>query len=337
MANEDQIIERIAKRFAWRGGRTGANLILGIGDDAAILRPRPGSDWVVSSDFSLEGVHFLPSYPPEAVGYRSLARAVSDLAAMGAHPEFFLLSVSLTDSLTEQRIGRWFDQMLSGMARASRQYRLRLIGGDTSEWPQTAIAITVIGRTARSRAIRRDGARVGDRIFVSGELGGAALGLAVMLGQRGGRLQRREPYRQMVQQHLYPKIPIELGIHLAERKLASAMIDLSDGLSSDLTRLARASGVGARVLADRLPAVRVPATLARRAMGSMDLALNGGEDYGLLFTVSAGSVAGIPGRYRGVPITQIGEIVSGSGVELVMSDGRTTKLRMGGWNPFRRR
>lgn len=333
MLNEDRIIERIGKRLAWRRGRANSGCVLGIGDDAAILRPRPGSDWIFSSDFSLEDVHFLEKYPAEAVGYRSLARAVSDLAAMGAHPEFFLLSVSLPS----RRTGRWLDQMLAGMARASRESGLQLVGGDTSKWPKTAIAITVIGRTARNRALRREGARAGDRLFVSGKLGAAALGLAVMAGKRSGGLNRSGRYADLVRPHLYPKIPLELGIHLAEQKLASAMIDLSDGLSTDLARLARASGVGARVFLDRLPAVRVPAALARRRIRSIDLALNGGEDYGLLFTVPAKRAARIPSRFRGVKITQIGEIVRGIDVTLVASDGRPRPLPMGGWDPFRRR
>jgi len=317
--------------MARRHGRARGNLVLGIGDDAAILRPRAGSDLLLSSDFSLEGVHFLASDPPEAIGYRSLARAVSDLAAMGAHPEFFLLSISLPAG----RTGPWLDQMLRGLALASRRYGLQLIGGDTTRWPKVAISITVIGRTTRNQAIRRDRARVGDRLYVSGELGAAALGLAVLLRRRRGTLARTSRYPEIIRKHLYPAIPVELGIYLAERRLASAMIDLSDGLSTDLERLARASRVGARIYCDRLPAVRVPAPLARGGLRPMDLALHGGEDYGLLFTVPSERSARIPGTFGGIPITCIGEIVRGRGVRMVGSDGRPRRLAAAGWDPFR--
>ncbi|HVB99130.1 MAG TPA: thiamine-phosphate kinase [Candidatus Dormibacteraeota bacterium] len=337
---EDQIIDRIVKRIGRqaprRSRRASPDLILGIGDDAAIVRPRAGADWVLSSDFSLEDVHFRRSYPPEAIGYRSLARAVSDLGAMGAHPEFFLLSISLPS----ERTGPWLDRFLAGMASASRRYSLQLIGGDTTRWAKVAIAITVIGRAACHRAIRRDGARAGDRLYVSGQLGAAALGLAVLRQKkRTGSMRFAVGSRcpKILRQHLYPAIPIELGIHLAEGKIASAMIDLSDGLSTDLARLARASRVGARVFLDRLPAVPVPAPLARGGLDAIDLALNGGEDYGLLFTVPARRAARVPGSFRGVPITCIGEIVPGRGVKLVGSDGRERRLAAAGWDPFRQK
>ncbi len=329
MPIEDQIIERIGKRIA--GRRVGAvrDLILGIGDDAAILRPRADSDWVFSSDFSLEDVHFLTSYPPEAIGYRSLARAVSDLAAMGAHPEFFLLSISLPAG----RTGRWLDRVLGGMAQASRRYGLRLIGGDTTRWSKVAMAFTVIGRVDRGRAIRRDGARAGDRLYVSGQLGAAALG-QILVSQRRRGVPAHD-FQRLFRPHLFPEIPTELGRHLARNRLASAMIDLSDGLSTDLARLVRASRVGARIFIDRLPAVPVPAPLFRRGIRSRDLALNGGEDYGLLFTVPARRSDKIPGKFHGIEITCIGEIVSGRGVSLVESDGRNRCLPARGWDPFR--
>jgi thiamine-monophosphate kinase len=198
----------------------------------------------------------------------------------------------------------------------------------------------VIGRTRRNHAIRRSGARAGDKLYVSGRLGAAALGLNLMLRERernnsvaGGKIS----HRRLLRPHLYPAIPVDLGIYLAERKLASAIIDLSDGLSTDLARLARASRVGARVYLDRLPAVAIPKALANAKIGREDLTLHGGEDYGLLFAVPARRSAEIPKRLRGVPITCIGEIVSGSGVRIVTSAGRTRRLEAAGWDPFRER
>ena len=331
--SEDELIERIARRLAAGRRRSSPALRLGIGDDAAILRPGAGDDWLLSTDFSLENVHFrLDTHPPQAIGYRALARAASDLAAMGAHPEFFLLSLSLP----RPRTGPWLDQMLAGMARAARRLRLQLIGGDTTRWPNVAIAMTVIGRAARDRAVRRDGARPGDLLYVSGRLGAAALGLALI----SGRSRRATPglaHARLLRPHLYPAIPLDLGIHLAETRLASAMMDLSDGLSTDLGRLARASHVGARVFADRLPAVRVPPALAGHGLDPLKPALDGGEDYGLLFTVPAARAARVPRLFRGTTITRIGEIVRGRGVQLVDAAGRARPLVAGGWDPFRER
>jgi thiamine-monophosphate kinase len=335
MIGEDELITRIDRALTRRArplaGESRRALVLGIGDDAAILRPGDRFDWVLSADFSLEGVHFLTAvHSPEAIGYRSLARAASDLAAMGAHPEFFLLSLALPRA----RCGRWLDRLLAGMARAARAYGLRLIGGDTTRRPQVTLALTVLGRVARGHALRRDGARPGDRLCVSGRLGAAALGLAVALR----RLDKKNPrYRRLLRPHLAPSIPLALGVHLAERRLASAAIDLSDGLSTDLGRLARASGVRARVYADRLPAVRVPPALVRRGIDPASLALHGGEDYGLLFTVSRASFARLPASFRGTAITCIGEITRGTGVDLVDERGRAHPLRPAGWDPFRRR
>jgi thiamine-monophosphate kinase len=329
--SEDALIEKIGRRLASGHRRAPATLRLGIGDDAAILRPSARRDWVVSTDFSLENVHFrLDTHPPRAIGYRSLARAASDLAAMGAHPEFFLLSLSLP----ERHTGRWLDQMLAGMAHAARKLRLRLIGGDTTRWSMVAIAITVIGSSRPGRALRRDGARPGDQLYVSGRLGAAALGLA-LISARGRRQTPNPRDERLLRPHLYPAIPLDLGIHLAESRLASAMMDLSDGLSTDLTRLARSSGVGARVFANRLPTVRIPAALAPLRLNPLNLALDGGEDYGLLFTVPPSRAGDVPRSFRGTSITRIGEIVKGRGIQLVDTTGRAHPLVAGGWDPFR--
>lgn len=336
--SEDRLIEHISRRLSSVRRKVPRALALGIGDDAAILHPGKGEDWVISTDFSVEDVHFLTGvHPPEAIGYHALARAVSDLGAMGAHPEFFLLSLSLPS----ERIGRWLDHMLTGMARAARRLELRLIGGDTTRWSKVGMALTVIGRTARGKALRRDGARPGDKLYVSGRLGAAALGLELILrlhkhSGAPGRLTK-DQQRGLLQPHLFPRIPIELGIHLAEKHLASAMIDLSDGLSSDLTRLVRASRARARIFPSLLPAVRVPPSLRRLNLEPLPLALHGGEDYGLLFTVPAARATAVPRSFHGTTITCIGEIVRGRGVVLVNPEGHEQPLVAAGWDPFRKR
>jgi thiamine-monophosphate kinase len=327
MVGERNLIERI--RRALPAPRT-AGLILGMGDDAAVLRPNRAVDWVISCDAFLEGVHFLAAaHPPEAVGYKALARASSDLAAMGARPRFFLLTLALPPG----RAGRWLDRFLHGLARAAKRFGLVIVGGDTSRQPRVLVSITVLGEVPLGRALRRAGARPRDLIYVSGRLGAAELGLELL--RRG--LARRQRFRRLLRPHLYPPIRLALGQWLARRRLASAMIDTSDGLSTDLTHLLEASGVGARLELSRLPLVPVPRELVSHGIDPVALALNGGEDYELLFTVPHRLRSAIPRSYRGVPLTCIGQIILGEGILLADSAGRSCTLPAGGWDPFRSR
>jgi thiamine-monophosphate kinase len=335
--NEGDLIARITKGFAvprLNLKQRDAPRRGWIGDDAAVIRSAANKDWVVSCDFFLEGTHFLPGNrtPPEAIGYKALARATSDLAAMGAQPRYFLLSLALP----AQRTGRWFDRFLAGLRRASREFGMALIGGDTTEKREVAISVTVIGEVPREGGVYRSGANAGDMIFVSGVLGRSGLGLELML--RG--LENREGVGPLVRSHLYPSIRTELGIWLAKHRVASAMMDLSDGLSSDLPRLCAASGVGAEIWADRVPQVKIPDRVRKlRGMARIsgeDLALNGGEDYELLFCVPptrAGKLRAAPGFGR---IRQIGAIRAGTEVLIVGSDGERREFVAKGWDPFRR-
>jgi thiamine-monophosphate kinase len=327
MDGEQDLIARI--RRALPAGRA-PGLVLGIGDDAAVLRPRRTFDWAISCDAFLEGVHFLAAaHPPETVGYKALARAASDLAAMGARPRFFLLTLAFPP----RRAGRWLDRFLRGLARAAKKFGLVLVGGDTSRQPRVIVSITVLGEVPAGRALRRAGARPGDLIYVSGRLGAAGLGLELL--HRG--LGRRRRFRRLLRPHFEPPIRLALGKWLARRRLASAMIDTSDGLSTDLTHLLEAGGVGARLELSRLPLVRVPRELVALGIDPVELALNGGEDYELLFTVPRRLRAAIPHSYRGVALTCIGEIIREKSLVLGDSAGRTRNLPAGGWDPFRSR
>ncbi len=335
--NEGDLIARITKGFAvprLNLKQFGTPPRGWIGDDSAVIRCSATTDWVVSCDFFLEGVHFLPSErtPPEAVGYKALARATSDLAAMGARPRYFLLSLALPG----QRTGRWLDRFLAGLRRAAREFGMALIGGDTTEKREVAISITVIGDAPRGTEVYRSGANSGDLIYVSGTLGRAGLGLELML--RG--LGNRSGVRRLLRSHLYPAIRTELGMWLAKHRVASAMMDLSDGLSSDLPRLCAASRVGAKVWADWVPQVQIPSGVRKlRGMARIsgeNLALDGGEDYELLFCVPrrrAVKLRAAPGFAR---IRQIGEIRSGTEVVIVGSDGERREFVAKGWDPFRR-
>jgi thiamine-monophosphate kinase len=332
---EREIIERIGRKLPKHNrAHEATRLVLGMGDDAAILRPPRGAVYVVSCDAFLENVHFLAdSHPAASVGYKALARATSDLAAMGATPRFFLLSLALP----AKRTGAWLDQFLSGLAKAARSLRMVLAGGDTAENSQVTVNLTVIGEAEPGRAITRSGARPGDAIYVSGTLGQAQLGLELFMR----KLHRNSRWQKLLKAHLYPQPRLTLGKWLARRRLASAMIDLSDGLSTDLTRLCKASSVGARLRLEQIPAATVPAGLRRLRLDPLRLALDGGEDYELLFTVhprrekelhaAAASLRG------GMKLTRIGEITRKKQIILVGSDGRPTSLRPGGWVHFRPR
>jgi len=304
----------------------------GIGDDAALLAPTGSAQLVVTCDAFLEGVHFLAGvHPPDAVGYKALVRATSDVAAMGAMPRLFLLTLALP----RNRTGAWLDGFLSGMRRAASSMGMRLAGGDTTRAEAISISVTVFGEVAPGRAVRRSGARPGDLIYVSGPLGGAALGLRVARRGMGG--DRR--LRPFLQQHLYPRIRLKLGQWLARHSVASAMMDVSDGLSTDLARFCAASRVGARLWRERIPCVSVPSGAPERLgkVEPLELGLHGGEDYELLFTV--------PRRLRGAlrrapeasDITAIGEVTPGRRIILVSADGGSAILKPGGWDPFRRK
>src|SRR5665213_1475443 len=256
MASEGHLIESIRKRFAPPSVMPVVKdgLRVGIGDDAAVLRPTPGSEWVVTTDAFLEKVHFLRKvHAPAAVGYKALARATSDIAAMGARPRYFFLTLGLPEACS----GRWFDQFTRGMARAAREFGLVLAGGDTTKYPEVIIALTVLGEARRGRAILRSGAKPGDLLCVSGRLGEAELGLRLIL--REALNQKRWP--RFVKKHFHPQPRLALGAGLASQRLATSMIDTSDGLSTDLSHICHASGVGARVLAEKIPVVRLPPEL----------------------------------------------------------------------------
>ncbi len=336
MDRESEVIRRIARAIQARGAGRGG-LRLGIGDDAAVIKAGGRTDWVISCDVFLEGVHFVgEKHPPDSVGYKSLARAASDLVAMGAVPRMFLLTLALP----ARRSGAWLDRFLEGMSRAARELGMCLIGGDTSRSPTVSISITVLGEVVEGRAVRRSGARPGDIIYVSGRLGRAQLGLE-LVNHSGPRELRKliKDQSRLMQPHLYPKIPVALGAWLGKQRVASAMMDISDGLSTDLARLCTASGVGARLWAERIPCVVIPGGVAKQLgklkSDPLEMALNGGDDYELLFTVPprrAKRLQGAPGFRE---IAAIGEIERGKQIVLTDADGRARGLKPGGWDSFR--
>jgi thiamine-monophosphate kinase len=320
--NEDALVREIARHFMPSRTR---KLRLGIGDDAALWKPKPGFVTILTSDWFLEGSHFLrEKHPPDSVGWKCLARAASDIAAMGGTPRCFLLNLALPAVAT----GKWLKGFLGGLRRAAKSLDCLLAGGDTTRNERIQISVTVVGEIREGREVMRSGARPGDLLYVSGTLGEAEHGLR-FLRKTSGRVNRKNAG---MRRHLYPEPRVELGRWLAEKKLATAMMDVSDGLSMDLQRLCAASRVGALVNTDELPAVR---GIERES--AKQLALQGGEDYELLFSVSAGRAALLSARFRGLRITKIGEITASSGVRMVGKNGKPERLTASGWDPFRQK
>jgi len=332
MNRESKLIARITATVRRAGvptGRTG--LRLGIGDDAALFAPRPGCEVVVSTDFFNEGTHFFAKLQPaESVGYKSIARAVSDLSAMGAVSGYFLISLALPES----KMGIWFDDYFRGVGEAAKKSRMLLIGGDLAKSKRVSISVTAIGFVPLGKAVRRSGARPGDLIYVSGRLGGARLGLEIL----------RKGYRsaagasQLLAPEFYPPIRLALAKWILSERMASAMMDISDGLSIDLSRLCEASRVGARIEAERIPRAKVSAAWRRRlrlnSVASLEYALHGGDDYELLFTVRPHQKHKLRAVHQGVPLTRIGTITREAGVVLSDADGHLTPLEAKGWDHF---
>lgn len=312
---EKKLIERIRRSVA-RPGR-GNSLVTGIGDDCAVLRVPPGHELLVTTDFTIENVHFRREWhAPELVGWRCLTRGLSDIAAMGGDPRAAFLSLAVDGEVPQ----KWVDGFLRGLLALAGEFDVPLAGGDTAQSAGGIQAdIVVVGSVPRGKAVLRSGARAGDSIYVTGKLGGAAAVLArLMESKPAGALLRR----------FRPQPRIAVGRWLRERGIASAMIDLSDGLSTDLDHICGESGIGAEIEAAAIPRARME---AGEAPVAIEVALHGGEDYELLFT----SAKAVPATVAGVPVTRIGRITRSRGMRLLGTDGKSRRLKAGGWEHFK--
>ncbi|CAN5526334.1 thiamine-phosphate kinase [soil metagenome] len=313
------------------GGRPRGALKLGIGDDCAILRPPAGHEVMVTTDFSLEGRHFRRDlHPAESVGHRCLARGLSDLAAMGAKPMGAFLSLALPKEMLSTVQGRrWVEGFFRGLRELADRSGAPLAGGDTAESPAGLVLadITLVGSAPGGKALRRSGAKAGDLLYCTGRLGGASAELEAMFAR--GKMARVLAGKDHPQ--LFPEPRLDIGATILRRGLATACLDLSDGLSTDLKHLCDESGVGAEVEEALLPLHPLAARLgAKRALHA---ALNGGEDYELLF--SAPPRVRMPKTLAGVAITRIGRLVRKSqGITLRRTDGQSEPLAAGGWEHF---
>ena len=349
--SEFDFIERIRRRALKRRRRPTpfssslnthhSSLRLGIGDDAAVLRQMAGQETVITTDLLVEEIDFLRgTTPPKLLGHKALAVSLSDIAAMGARPRYALISIGLPVDVWNSS---FVDEFYEGFFALADEFDVTLIGGDVSRTPERIVIDSiVIGECARGRAVLRGGARPGDHIFVTGSLGGAAAGLRLLL--RGARLgalpeSKREARttEKLLLRHLSPMPRVGWGVALGHERLATAMIDLSDGLSSDLAHLCEESGVGALIESARIPVdTYVSRLCGRRALDPLMLALHGGEDFELLFTVDPHDLARLPARVDGVPVTYIGDIVDHPCRIRILEGTQVWDLEAKGFEHFRR-
>ncbi len=322
---EQGLIEAIRRR----AGTPAAPWRLGIGDDAAILRPRSGYELVATTDTLAEAVHFRWSTTDaRSLGQKALAVNLSDLGAMGARPLGFLLNLALPNELRPGCL----DALLRGLLERAREARCPLVGGDTVAARAWVITITAFGEVPRGRALRRDAARAGDRLMVTGALGGAALGLALL--ERGfGATPGARPY---VRRQLRPRPPWKAGPRLLRRGWSRAAIDISDGLSRDLAHLLRASALAADVHLERLPLARGLRAHARRlGLDPEELALHGGEDYELLFALPPDAPsAAVCARRLGCRVTEFGCLRPGRTLRF-LRNGRPVPIEIRGFDHFK--
>jgi thiamine-monophosphate kinase len=323
---EFDLIDLIRRRTA----QARDDVLLGIGDDAALLRPPRDHDLAVAVDTLVEGVHFPVGTAPADIGWKALAVNLSDLAAMGAAPAWALLALTLP-----QADRGFVEGFADGFAQLAAPSRLALVGGDTTQGP-LSVSVTVHGFVPRDRALRRDGARVGDVVFVTGTLGDAAAALRCI--DRGDAradalLSAPAGTREALLKRLHRPQP-RLAAGAALRGVASACIDVSDGLLADLAHICTASGVGAEIDADALPLSSALLTLFDAQ--ARDFALGGGDDYELCFTVPADRVADVVADFSRLEcgVTRIGRIVENPGVRAHDTAGHAVTPPRRGWEHF---
>ena len=316
---EKTMLRRIREQARPSGDRSGAGrrLRTGIGDDCAVIQPAGGDEVVVTTDLNIEGTHFRRAWhPPGSIGHRTLARGLSDIAAMGAQPLACFLSLGLPGNIKQS----WVDEFLSGFLELGQRFQCPLAGGDLADSGGKIVAdIMVLGSVAKGKAILRAGARSGDIIYVTGALGGSAATLRELFA---GGVKKLPPQRDH-RRHFFPQPRVQVGGILRQKKLPTAMIDISDGLSTDLGHICEESGVGAMLNQHLLP-------IASGA--SLEDALHGGEDYELLFT--APKSARVPVQIAGVPVTEIGWITRERGIRITDLKGKPKRLAVRGWEHF---
>ncbi len=340
--NEFDFIRRLREQT--RSRPQSSRLSVGIGDDAAVIRQYSDRDFVLTTDLLVEGIDFHPqTTPPQLLGHKALAVSMSDIAAMGARPRWALASVGFANDVWNSTFK---DDFFAGYLGLADRYGVTLAGGDVSAAQQIVIDSILVGEVTTGRAVLRSTAQPGDHIFVTGSLGGAAAGLKLI--ELGARLSRHGPIDEPKAEHgdndaiqalllrqLSPQPRVGWGIVLGEEHLATSMIDISDGLSSDLHHLCAESNAGATIDAASLPLDEHLVQLCgRRALDPLALALHGGEDFELLFTVAPENLTRLPKFVDGIPISHIGEIGDAAGSVRVSEHNRIWELAPQGFEHF---
>jgi thiamine-monophosphate kinase len=310
-----------------------------IGDDAAVVRTTAGHETVITTDLLVEDIDFRRTTAPALLlGHKALAVSLSDIAAMGARPRWSLISIGVPEDVWQSE---FVDQFYEGLKSLSDRYDVKLIGGDTSRTNEKIVIDSILlGECSTGQAVCRIGTQPGDQIFVTGSLGGAAAGLRLI--ERGAHLAEQnladddsQKIDHVLLRQLRPEPRVGWGMVLGDERLATAMIDISDGLSSDLNHLCSASGVGALIESSLLPIDhQVVELCGRRALDPLQLALHGGEDFELLFTVRATDAGRLPRRVDGVEITRVGEITKKVDGVKISEGARVWELNPGGWKHF---
>lgn len=335
MRSEFDFINTLRRRVA----SPSQSIVAGIGDDAAVFRTTPGKETVVTTDLLVEDIDFRrTTTTPYLLGHKALAVSLSDIGGMGSRPLWSLLSIGVPEDIWQTD---FVERLYDGWMDLANRYGVQLIGGDTSRTNERVVIDSImIGECSAGLAVKRTGARPGDHIYVTGSLGAAAAGLRLI--ERGAHLAEQnlgdedsQKLDHVLLRQLRPEPRVGWGIVLGEERLATAMIDLSDGLSSDLHHLCTASDTGALIDASLLPIdERVAELCGRRALDPLQLALHGGEDFELLFTVKPENVARLPRRVDGVEIKRIGEITTANEGIKISEGSRTWDLKPGGWKHF---
>lgn len=333
---EFAFIRTLERRFA----RRIPGLVHGIGDDAAVIAASSPMWWHLTTDLLAEGIHFdMQSATPESVGYRAAMANLSDIAAMGAVPRYLLISLAIPRTWPQSHIHKLY----TGLMNACRLYNVTLVGGDTSASKAGLfLSITLVGTTRRHQALFRHGAKAGDHIYVSGTLGDSLAGLQLLMNgttpQRWASKLSRSHRQFLLRRHFHPTARVFEGQWLNEKCLASAAIDLSDGLSGDLRHLCEASRVGAEVEPEKIPLSPACRAYAQAiGVSPIELALTGGEDYELLFTVSPRNCEKVTrhAQARGYRMTPIGRIrPQRFGIQM-KADGKTQPMPLTSYEHFR--
>ncbi|MGI8788876.1 MAG: thiamine-phosphate kinase [Pyrinomonadaceae bacterium] len=334
MKTEFEFVENLKNKIPMRRSTTFARV--GIGDDCAVLPKDKQTDLVITTDLLIEEIDFRLDWTrAQFLGHKALAVSLSDVAAMGAKPVWAMLSIGIPANIwktdfVEKFYGGWF--------RLAKKYNVELVGGDVSKTPDKIVIDSIVaGEVKRGKAVLRSGAKVGDLIFVTGKLGGAAAGLKLL---ENGERYEKSKYKNLLLRQLAPNPQTEIGLILGAKNLAAAMIDTSDGLSSDLSHICRASKVGAKIYADKIPS---EGFLTRRREGAKaqsiknftsSLALNGGEDYELLFTVNPKKKIRLLKSLANFTVSHIGEITSNADVIELISNSETVVLEPKGFRHF---